>query len=280
VALAIGAMFVLRCLHPPGGAVALTVVMGGPAIHAAGFSFPLVTVLINSSLMVAVAIAYNNLTGRRYPHLQQPAHANPHATHDPLPTLRLGFKPEDLDAVLKQYNQVLDVSRDDLEEIFLKTEMRAYQRRFGVISCGDIMSKDVATAEFGTALETAWRDMRARKVAALPVLNRARRVIGIVTQTDFLDHSGLDDYHTVTQKLRRFLRRTGVTHTEKAEVVGQIMTMKPAVATLATPIIDLVPLMADAGFHHIPVVDEEQRFAGIVTQSDLVAALYESRLAN
>jgi CBS domain-containing membrane protein len=117
-------------------------------------------------------------------------------------------------------------------------------------------------------------------VAALPVLNRARRVIGIVTQTDFLDHSGLDDYHTVTQKLRRFLRRTGVTHTEKAEVVGQIMTMKPAVATLATPIIDLVPLMADAGFHHIPVVDEEQRFAGIVTQSDLVAALYESRLAN
>jgi CBS domain-containing membrane protein len=280
VALAIGAMFVLRCLHPPGGAVALTVVMGGPAIHAAGFSFPLVTVLINSSLMVAVAIAYNNLTGRRYPHLQQPTHANPHASQDPLPTLRLGFKPEDLDAVLKQYNQVLDVSRDDLEEIFLKTEMRAYQRRFGVISCGDIMSKDVATAEFGTALETAWRDMRARKVAALPVLNRARRVIGIVTQTDFLDHSGLDDYHTVTQKLRRFLRRTGVTHTEKAEVVGQIMTMKPAVATLATPIIDLVPLMADAGFHHIPVVDEEQRFAGIVTQSDLVAALYESRLAN
>ncbi|MFP5392533.1 MAG: CBS domain-containing protein, partial [Gammaproteobacteria bacterium] len=43
--------------------------------------------------------------------------------------------------------------------------------------------------------------------------------------------------------------------------------------------IDLVPLMADSGLHHIPVVDEENRFAGIVTQSDLVAALYQSRLA-
>lgn len=280
VALAIGAMFVLRCLHPPGGAVALTVVMGGPALHAAGFEFPLVPVLLNSLLMVAVAVAYNNLTGRRYPHLQQPAHVNPHATQDPVPTLRLGFKPEDLDAVLKQYNQVLDVSRDDLEEIFLKTEMRAYQRRFGVIACGDIMSKDVATAEFGTPLDEAWNAMRAHKVAALPVLNRARRVIGMVTQGDFLSHSGLDDYHTVRQKLRRFLRRSGVTHTEKAEVVGQIMISKPVFATLATPIIDLVPLMADAGYHHIPVVDEEQRFAGIVTQSDLVAALYESRLAH
>jgi len=38
-ALAIGAMFSLRCLHPPGGAAALTTVIGGPAVHAAGFSF-------------------------------------------------------------------------------------------------------------------------------------------------------------------------------------------------------------------------------------------------
>jgi CBS domain-containing membrane protein len=45
------------------------------------------------------------------------------------------------------------------------------------------------------------------------------------------------------------------------------------------PIVDLVPLMADLGLHHMPVVDEDGRFVGIVTQSDLVAALYESRLA-
>ncbi|CAN7672247.1 HPP family protein [Pseudoduganella sp. LjRoot289] len=280
VALAIGAMFLLRCLHPPGGAVALSAVMGGPALHAAGFEFPLVPVLLNSVMMVVMAMLYNNATGRRYPHQQQPAHPNPHATQDPVPTLRLGFKPEDLDAVLKQYNQVLDVSRDDLEEIFLQTELRAYQRRFGVITCGDIMSKDVATAEFGTALDVAWGDMRAHKVAALPVLNRARRVIGVVTQSDFLNHSGLDDLRSVRHKLRRFLSRTGLTHSEKAEVVGQIMTTKPAVATLTTPIVNLVPLMADSGFHHIPVIDAEQRFAGIVTQSDLVAALYESRLAS
>lgn len=43
--------------------------------------------------------------------------------------------------------------------------------------------------------------------------------------------------------------------------------------------VELVPLMANAGYHHIPVVDSYGRFAGMVTQSDLVAALYESRLA-
>ncbi len=278
-ALAIGAMFATRCLHPPGGAAALTSVIGGPAVHAAGFAFPLGPVLLDSLLLVAAAIVYNNLTGRRYPHTQTLAHPNPHETKDAVPTVRLGFRPEDLDAVLKSYGQVLDISRDDLEALFLQTELRAYQRRFGVISCGDIMSTDVVTAEFATPLADSWREMRTRHLAALPVLNPARRVIGIVTQSDFLRHGGVDDYRGLRGKLAEFLRPTGITHTDKAEVVGQIMTPRPRVAQLATPIVDLVPWMADAGMHHIPVVDAEQRFAGIVTQSDVVAALYEHRLA-
>jgi CBS domain-containing membrane protein len=174
---------------------------------------------------------------------------------------------------------VLDISRDDLEALFLQTELRAYQRRFCVITGGDIMSRDVVTAEYASPLAEAWVSMRQHHIAALPVLNPARRVIGIVTQSDFLQHSGLDDYRGMRARLLDFLKPTGLSHTEKAEVVGQIMTPRPRVAETSTPIAELVPLMADAGLHHIPVVDGEGRFAGIVTQSDVVAALYEHRLA-
>jgi len=277
--MAIAAMFALRCLHPPGGAVALTTVIGGPAVQAAGFGFALGPVLFNSMLLMLAAVVYNKLTGRRYPQRQQAAHPHPHATRDAPPTVRMGFTPDDLDAVLRQHNQVLDISRDDLESLFLQTETRAHQRRFGIITCADIMSRDVVTAEFGTALDEAWRQLRAHQIGAVPVLNRARRVIGIVTQTDFLEHGGLDDFKGIRQQLRRFLRPSGRTHSEKAEVVGQIMRGHPTTARVDTPIVDLVPLMADSGFHHIPIVDAEQRFAGIVTQSDVVAALYERRFA-
>jgi CBS domain-containing membrane protein len=249
-------------------------VIGGPAVHAMGFRLPLGPVLVDCLLIVLAAMAYNNLTGRRYPHSQQLAHPNPHATKDEVPTVRFGFQPEDLDAVLRQYNQELDISRDDLEELFLKTEMRAYQRRFGIITCGDIMSKDVVTAEFATPLADAWREMRRHRIAAVPVLNRVRRVIGIVTTSDFMTHGGLDDYHGMRRQLRDFLRPSGTTHSEKPEVVGQIMVRHPRTASIDTPITELVPLMADSGFHHIPVIDHEERFAGIVTQSDVVAALY------
>jgi CBS domain-containing membrane protein len=46
-ALAIGAMFALCCLHPPGGAIALTAALGGPAITAAGYQFVLRPVALN-----------------------------------------------------------------------------------------------------------------------------------------------------------------------------------------------------------------------------------------
>lgn len=277
--LAIAAMFALRCLHPPGGAVALTTVVGGASVHAAGFEFVFVTVLCNSAMLVACAVLYNNLTGRRYPHSQQLAPAHPHATADTAPSTRLGFSPDDLDAVLRQHKQVLDISRDDLQAIFLQTEMRAYQRRFGVVTCADIMSKDVLSVEFGTSLADAWQMMRQHTVGALPVLNRARRVIGIITQSDFLRQQTMDDYHGVRHHLRLLLQRSGLTHSDKPEVVGQLMTASPHTARLTTPIIDLLPLMADAGYHHIPILDEEARLAGIISQSDLMAALYESRFA-
>jgi CBS domain-containing membrane protein len=275
---AIICMFLLRCLHPPGGAVALTAVLAGPAVHAAGYQFAFVQVAFNTALMVAAALAYNNLTGRRYPHSQQSSLQPAHATSNPPPISRVGFAPSDLDAVLQRYGQVLDVSRDDLENIILATEMQAYERRFGIISCGDIMSKDAVTVEFGTSLNDAWTLLRRHQLHALPVLNKARRVIGVVAQSDFLRHGELDTYNSFAARLRRFLMPYEGSHSDKPEVVGQIMTAKPLTARAHTPIVELVPLMSNSGLHHIPVIDDEDRFAGMVSQSDLLAALYESRL--
>jgi CBS domain-containing membrane protein len=277
--LAILFMFLLRCLHPPSGAVALTAVLGGPAIHDAGFMFAFVPVLLNSCLIVLAALAFNNLTGRRYPHSQKSTLKNTHATNDPVPTARLGFSKEDLDAALARYGQVLDVSRDDLEHILFETEMQAYGRRFGVITCGEIMSKDVVTLQAQTSLSEAWRLLRHHRVHALPVLGRDRRVAGIVGQGDFLHHAGLDEFRTVGERLRELAGIVFGYRSDRPEVVAQIMTTRVTTVQVDEPIAELVPLMANSGLHHIPVVDRAGVFVGIVSQSDLLAALYESRLA-
>ena len=278
-ACAIFVMFLLRCLHPPSGAVALTAVLGGPAIHAAGFKFAFLPVCLNSTLIVLAALVFNNLTGRRYPHPQQSSLRNVHATKDPAPTARLGFTAADLDAALARYGQVLDVSRDDLEDILLQTEQRAYARRFGTVNCGAIMSKDVVTATPDMPLAEAWRLLRHHNLHALPVLDEARRVAGMVGQGDFLHHAGMDDYQTVGERLRSLFAHVLGVRPARAATVGELMSTKVAVVSTDEPIATLVPLMSNGGLHHIPVVDERAVFAGIVSQSDLLAALFESRLA-
>lgn len=68
VGISIGAMYYLNCIHPPGGATALSAVIGGEAVHALGYQFVFTPILINVLIILTVAILYNYLFHwRRYP---------------------------------------------------------------------------------------------------------------------------------------------------------------------------------------------------------------------
>lgn len=259
---AIAVMFALRCLHPPGGASALLAALGG-----VGFGFALFPMLVDSLLLVLAGMLYNGLTGRRYPHAPQaPA---PASAAD-------RFSAADLDAALAHYNQVLDVSRDDLQDILQYAESAAYERNFGHLQCAEVMSPEPASVQFGTPLDEAWALMRTRGVKALPVVDRSQRVVGILTRADFLRHAGWEQREGVGERLRTLLRRDGLTHSDKPETVGQIMTREVRVVSGHRRIAELVPLFAEAGHHHLPVIDADKRLVGIITQSDVVRALHRA----
>jgi CBS domain-containing membrane protein len=280
IAVAIGAMFVLRCIHPPSGAVALTAVLGGPAIHDLGYGFVAVPVGLNSCFLLLTALIFNNLARHRYPHVAQVVHANPHGTADPKPGDRLGFVPADLDEVLKEYRELLDISRDDLENLFLQTEMHAYRRRFGEISCADIMSRDVVAVDPQTDLQDAWTLLRRHRLKALPVIdNHTRHVLGIVTLEDFVKQIDQDRFDGFEARFNRLLRRTGWGRKSRPKSVADIMTSTVRTARDDDHIVQLVPLLSDSGIHHIPIIDHDRRLVGVVSQSDLIACLYRGRLA-
>jgi len=111
VAGAIAVMSLARCLHPPGGACALfACLFTGPAALLIG------AVLANVAALVACGWLWNNLTGHPWPHH---ARAVP-----PLPA----YSPDDLDAVLEEWDEVLDVSREDLDALFRAVEVKAQAR--------------------------------------------------------------------------------------------------------------------------------------------------------
>ena len=262
VGAAIGLMFATRSLHPPGGAAALLAVL----THTTDFSAALFPTLVNSLLLVLAGVAYNSFTGRRYPHVQV---ARP-------PSADARFSQADIDAVLARYNQVLDISRDDLESLIQQTELESYKRRLGTLHCADIMSREPVAVEFGTPLQEAWTLMNQRRIKALPVIDRTRRVVGIVTQADFFRMLDLEHHEGIAGRLRDLIRATRTVVSNKPEVVGQIMTRQVRVASADRPVVDLVPLFSEGGHHHIPIIDHERRLTGMITQSDFVRALYRA----
>lgn len=277
VSLSIGAMLWLRCVHPPSGAVALTAVLGGPAVHGAGYGFLLAPLGSNTLLLVAAALLFNNLSGRRYPHPQQAPRQGAHGTADVAPSRRLAFTSEDVDAVLREYDQVLDVSRDDLETLIDHIERRAWQRQVGTLRCGDIMSRDVRFVRAHVAAADAWLLMQRHVLETLPVVDAQGIVTGIVAEVDLAPRFKGPWRARLSQFGHRLRRLLPARLAARPVSVADLMSTPARCVGENTPVAELVALMSDEGFHHLPVVDAAQRLVGMVTQSDLVGALYHAQ---
>ncbi|WP_322964241.1 HPP family protein [Sphingomonas fuzhouensis] len=116
---AILVMSLARCLHPPGGAAALTAVIGSQGIHAAGFSFAFAPVAINSIALVALGMFFHRATGRSYPH--EPAVVPPSTD---LSRIRAA----DIDAALEDMHESFDIAREDLDMLLAHAERHARAR--------------------------------------------------------------------------------------------------------------------------------------------------------
>ena len=123
-AIAIAGMMRFRCLHPPGGAVALTAVLGGSGVTQLGYTFVILPVFLNSVLLMLLALLFNNLAKRSYPH-----HAN--IASGPSNAEFVALSRQDIHEALKRNPDLLDVSEDDLEEILNDAELIAklHQKR-------------------------------------------------------------------------------------------------------------------------------------------------------
>lgn len=111
VGLAIIVMYYLGCIHPPGGATALTAVLGGDQIHELGYLFVLTPVLLNAVIILLAAIGLNWF----FPWRRYPACLQAHPMSKPADP---AISPEHLTYALKQMGSFIDVTEEDLAEIY------------------------------------------------------------------------------------------------------------------------------------------------------------------
>lgn len=273
VSASIFAMLLLRCLHPPGAATALVPILSGGSLD---YDFALMPVGLNVLVMLVMALFINRWVLRHdYPTVSGKNNSALKSER------RSGISDQDLKQALNNMERFMDVSAEDLRKLLTHAEANSFQRVKGNITCADIMVREVLAVEYGTEVEEAWNLMHRQKLRALPVIDRARRVIGIITWADFFKFISPGGHESFQHKFRAFIRRTPDISTDKPESVGHAMSAPVTVIPETTPIVELIALMSSQGrgYRQVPVVDGENRLVGMVYQADLIAALYDEQSA-
>lgn len=120
VGLAIGMMHQLKCIHPPGGATALTAVIGGASVRSLGYGFVWSPVALNVLVIVAVAIAFNGLfRWRKYPaYLNHRRGRFADSQDTPGDDRSEEISHEEVVAALRSLDSFVDVTEDDLVRLY------------------------------------------------------------------------------------------------------------------------------------------------------------------
>lgn len=187
--LAVGAMYYLRCIHPPGGATALSAVIGGPAVHALGYEYILTPILLNVVIILAIAVLFNYaFEWRRYPaYLGRRAKAK--KAGPPEPAYR-AIEHADFVYALSQLDSFVDVSEEDLLRIYTLATGQARARHIAVsdIHLGRAYSNGEHGDEWAVREvvdESRSDDPEKDKVIYKVVAGAGQRTSGVATRSEF-----------------------------------------------------------------------------------------------
>ena len=273
------AMYYTRSIHPPGGAAALLTVYGGDAIHAMGYQFLLSPLLLNLTIMVICTMVYWKIANI---HQRQTAATGKTALDQflakkgqPRRLSGIPFTDQDLSKAIESMDTFVDITKEDLKEIFAQAIKESHSHQFIDTPCKELMNASVISVEFGTGLDETWQLLEQHELHGVPVVDTFNRLIGIVTISDFISHasqleSSKNASSDIAEQVTQLCIKTPGFESQKPEVAGQIMTYQVIFAKEDDRIGDIIPRFNQYEIHQIPVVNDNRKLKGILTFDDVV----------
>jgi len=258
---AITAMHLLHCLHPPGGATALYAVTGGPAIWDLGFSYVLTPVAVNTGLMLLMGFVINNLRapGKLYP-APLPVAATP-------PTSTQEFQrvtPDDIKEAVTESGTYIDVTEEDLLSIYQAAEGNFFKRLLSTYLVESLSLGRTATLGRNASLIDVLQGLAVSETGCVIVLDPDRKVEGIITGVDV--SRILSEHPSGSVFPPSSNDKTASSGIKKA---GDLMSSPVRTISRTDRMDAAAALLASGDIHHVPVIDENQRFIGVITHTHI-----------
>jgi CBS domain-containing protein len=136
----------------------------------------------------------------------------------------------------------------------------------------DVMTRDVISiTKFDSVMNVA-NILTDKNISGLPVVDKEKKVVGIITQADILSMVGVGREHTFKDLLKYMLgeplheRRLG-------DHVGDIMTVPALTISPDANIAEAVKVMDEKRIRRLTVVDGKGTLIGILTRADILKAV-------
>lgn len=268
--LAVLAMLLCRALHPPGGAVALLTILSPDPVLETGWLYVMTPVALGTLALVPVAALFARCTGRRYPFRQPPPPAA-----DPAPLDRLALSRDALAELLLEYRQSANIGVEDLARLIAAAERLAATHDSDRLRAAEIMSRNLVTVGPETPVDEVAVIFRDRGFSSLPVTGPDQDYLGVIFPLHLICREGAMAQGNSGPMLRRLsglLSRDKDRPLRAAEVMDSKVPHLGPDATVA----QLLTLLAEGRNDAVPVL-EAGRIIGIVTRTDLIAALARRR---
>lgn len=141
----------------------------------------------------------------------------------------------------------------------------------------DMMNKVVVTVRENCELSDAAHYMVEHRISGLPVVDEYQKLIGIITEADFLRALGVPSHHP-THSLWQTLETMFTHGMELKDIEGRVADlMVTDVVTVApeSTVHDVIGVMKKNRIKRVIVCDSERHVLGMVTRSDLVRIFFD-----
>ncbi|PJF44935.1 MAG: hypothetical protein CUN55_01490 [Phototrophicales bacterium] len=137
------------------------------------------------------------------------------------------------------------------------------------IKVSEWMSSPVTTITPDTPITDAHQIMKEKNIRRLPVVGKQGKLVGIITIGDVREAKPSDATTLSIWEMNYLLSKLKV---------EKVMTKDPITVNQNAPILDAAQLMLEHKISGLPVVDDEGKLVGILTESDIFRMLVKSRV--
>lgn len=133
---------------------------------------------------------------------------------------------------------------------------------------GDVMSDEIMTITAEAPLKEAAMIMVKSGVSGLPVLDDERKVVGIITEADFVTAEANRSWGRQRRRLLANFLGDPVPH--NAKTVADVMTLNPHTIDSASSVTEAARKMTDLRVKRLPVVFPDGTLCGIISRADVM----------